>query len=98
MSNVCRIGLPTDLWARRFGQFRRAISTLAVRSVFGLCALGLAFTAGILALSVALPAWGAALILFAFARLVAGMGVARPVAFTSNLKKQRNHRERVRNG
>lgn len=62
-------------------QLGRAVPMLAVGGVFGLCALGLAFTTGILALSLVMPAWAAALIVFVFAAIVAalfvGMGMAR---------------------
>ncbi len=54
-------------------QLGRAVPMLAIGGVFGLSALGLAFATGVLALSLIMPPWAAALILFAFATIVAGL-------------------------
>ncbi|MBV8477816.1 MAG: phage holin family protein [Acidobacteriaceae bacterium] len=54
-------------------EFGRAASIVTVGGLLALCALGLIFTTAILALCLVLPAWAAALIVSAFAVIVAGL-------------------------
>jgi uncharacterized membrane protein YqjE len=72
-------------------EFGRAASILAVGGVLALCALGLVFTTAILALCLVLPAWAAALIVSAFAVIVAGLflGVGMVRIRAVNLKPEK---------